>query len=312
MSVNELLLNKLIKVPFEWEITFQDDLFPDDLEIWVLPEALFHQITTKSSTDKTFHEVSDGTGTRPYSSSLVFLHFCRLHPHLFLHPEHRLVELGAGTGLCSLMIAMARRRYFDQISPSKNERMLIPSILLTDGELLSLQIATRNCSLLGLRNDEVNVKLLSWSEDVESIQRIAPLHSFHYVIGTDLLYYRTPIRALIRTAESLLSKSSCSTNAMVNNYELYDGAIFLPALIRSSSIPKDLLDICNELDLMIFLLPIESFYTPTNPMLYNISFLIATRKNATHHPELQKILENTKLYMGINEEQDYEPLPFMS
>jgi Lysine methyltransferase len=313
MNANELLLNKLVKIPIEWDITFQEDFFPNRLEIWVLPETLFHQVTTDSSlAHDDFHNISDGTGTRPYSSSIVFLHFCRLYPNLFVNPEHSLVELGAGTGLCGIMIAKARQRYFSKVSNSNEQSVISPSILLTDGEQLAVQIAKRNCSFLDLTKREVNVEVLTWSEDTKSIQTIAPLHSFHYVVGTDLLYYRTPIRALMITAESLLSKRPCNIETCINDDERYDGAIFLPALIRSTSIPKDLLDICDELNLILYILPIESFYTPTNPMIYNTSFLIATRTDAKLHPDLQRILENANLYTGMNEEQDFEPLPFMS
>lgn len=314
MDKNELL-NSLVKIPIECvhDVDSTESPFPNRIELWGLPEHLFHEVTRSSSS-----HVEDGTGTRPYSGAIVFLQFCHTHPDIFLDRRHRLVELGAGIGACGLALAMARghetecpdNREGSQSTSADSK----PSILLTDGEELTIEIARRNCSLLGLTSGEVDVAVLRWSEDLNEICKVAPLHSFHHVIGTDLLYYRTPARALLTTAEALLAKQHENVSAL-NESEFsmsYEGAIFLPAIIRSPSLGDELVEVCRDLNLSVLIVPIESFYVPVNPMMYNISFLVVTRKGATLQPALQDALRDARPFDPHEESDDDDiVLPFL-
>jgi hypothetical protein len=306
---NDELLNHLVKVPIQLlDDGRNDDSFVDRIELWALPEPVFHEVT-KSSCD----HVVDGTGTRPYSGAMVFLQFCRAYPDMFVNETYRLVELGAGIGACGVMLAMARRGGGRQHVQDKqnvhdsNE----PTILLTDGEPLTVEIARRNCALLGLTQAEIDVRVLQWSEDSEQIRKVARLHSFHHVIGTDLLYYRTCPRALLATAEALLAKEH-ETSSESSDRVSSEGAIFLPALVRTPSLADDLVTICNDLNLIVHILPIESFYVPVNPILYNVSFLIVTRKGATLEPALCNALRNARLFDPHEDTDDDAPLPLFS
>jgi hypothetical protein len=293
------LLNSLIKIPIELEGDASADCFADRIELWGLSEQAFEEVTRSSC-----NHVVDGTGTRPYDGALIFLQFCRAYPNIFLDQEHRLVELGAGIGVCGLMLAMARKRkqQEEELEPSSE-----PSIFLTDGEALTVEIARRNRSLLGLTPEELDVTVLQWSEDSQETRKIARLHSFQHVIGTDLLYYMTPARALLITAEALLARQLDSTSAAND-----EGAIFLPAIIRTPSLSHEVVDICRDLNLTVHILPIESFCSPSNPFLYNLSFLIITRQGAVLQPALQEALDKARLFDPNEDSDDDAHLPFSS
>ena len=303
---NNELLNSLVKIPVECDHADSSaSPFPNRVELWGLPEHLFHEVTMSSS-----DRLEDGTGTRPYSGATVFLQFCHVHPNIFLDRRYRLVELGAGIGACGLVLALGRRQGSqcpDELESSQPDSIdSQPSILLTDGEKLTTEIARRNCSLLGMASGEVDVAILRWSEDLNEICKIAPLHSFNHVIGTDLLYYRTPARALLTTAEALLAKQG-------DNNISTEGAIFMPAIIRSPSLGDELVEVCRDLNLTVLIVPIEAFYLPDNPILYNISFLVVTRKGANLQPALQDALRDARPFNPHEESDDDDiMLPFSS
>ena len=311
------LLRSLVKIPIEWDdklSSTEHDCFPKCIELWGLPEHLFHKLTNSSCNSK---HIEDATGTRPYSGALVFLEFCRVYSSVFLDQQYRLVELGAGIGTCGLILALAKRNAqtlmprpgTQLVSPSCNNSA--PGILLTDGEKLATQIAQRNATLLGLSPREVLVDILRWTEDVQEIQKIASLHSFHYVVGTDLLYYRSPARALITTAEALLAKQdkySPSQHGIVESLP-YEGAIFLPAIIRTPLLAQEIIDVCSDLNLEIQVLPIESFYQPINPMMYNVSFLVVSRKGVDLHPALAAALRDAHPFTANEDSDNEEILP---
>ena len=134
---NDELLNHLVKVPIQlFDDERNDDCFVDRVELWALPEQVFHEVT-KSSCD----HIVDGTGTRPFSVAMAFLQFCRAYPDIFLNEAYRLVELGAGIGACGVMLAMARRGGGTQPPHDKQDMHLSTepteaSVLLTEPSIL--------------------------------------------------------------------------------------------------------------------------------------------------------------------------------
>jgi 2-polyprenyl-3-methyl-5-hydroxy-6-metoxy-1,4-benzoquinol methylase len=141
-----------------------------------LPESSFHQLTRQ--TDR------DHTGTRPYLGSIAMCHFIkRFGDELVGNASSRLtqvVELGAGVGLCGKYLA----RKFPACQ-----------VTTTDGEDLVLEIARRNA--INLAN--LTVQKLRWSVVPGELQ--LDHNSFDLIVGTDLLYYRTDVKALMSTID---------------------------------------------------------------------------------------------------------------
>jgi hypothetical protein len=67
-SSRDELLQSLNKISIELGGT-------DVFQLLALPEAVFHEVTSSSSSNQTGTGIADGTGTRPYSASIALLHF---------------------------------------------------------------------------------------------------------------------------------------------------------------------------------------------------------------------------------------------
>jgi hypothetical protein len=104
-----------------------------------------------------------------------------------------------------------------------------------------------------------------------------------------------PARALLTTAKAVLAKQGGNISAQ-NGNELslsYEGAIFLPVIIRSPSLgDEELVEVCRDLSSTVLIVPIESFYAPVNPMMYNLTFLVVRHNGANLQLALQDVLRD--------------------
>ena len=252
-------------------------------------------------------EILDGTGTRPYSSSKAFLYFLEtFFEDIFVVAEEEaeedgvikgssVIELGAGIGACSLYLFQLLLHHQHCYSVQRRDH----SILVTDGEALTVEILKRNvekqCFVVhrhrGDNDDDdqdnkinkattttprVVVQKLQWSKDMDYIaqqllgnSKKYSLHSFDFVIGTDLLYYKTDADELIATIHALLCHDK-------------PGLVFLPGLIRSSDLPDRLIVACQQFDLELMVLDLTKFITQEQDLAgvagwYNIHFFVLKR-----------------------------------
>jgi hypothetical protein len=286
---------------------------PLDVHMWALPEQDFHTLTSRREEGS-----GDGTGMRPYSGAVAFLQFVRAFPNVFGNSTSSSVDLGAGIGACGLLLAkMQSQATAEQKLESTSSSLLDnwdharrPRIVVTDGEELAVETIKRNRELFGLGPDDVQVCKLLWSDDPKQIAKqldddhrsssssncSTSLYSvdetkiprFTYVIGTDLLYYRSDARVLLATAVALLDTS------IVDG----DGAIFLPAIIRSANLADDLVKAAHDFGFEASTSRLRSFVPKADLQLisgwYNLDFLILTRKGATLQPALKCAMESCK------------------
>lgn len=269
MPSRDELLQSLNKISIELgkDVVFQ---------LLALPEGVFHSVNSSSSQKAT--GIADGTGTRPYSSSIAFLYFIRAYGQALL--EGPAIELGGGIGACGLYLAMYRQEEERREAAKKSPH----GIVITDGEPMAVEIARRNRSLLGLSRHDVGIRRLHWSTDPIEITRQlvddhnsaqddnAPLpislkNKFRYVIGTDVLYFRTDATALVATVDTLLAE---------------DGVAFLPCIIRATHLPDQLLQAATERRLEVSTIQLERFVKEEDLEYivgwYNIQFLVVQRK----------------------------------
>lgn len=246
------------------------------IQLFALPEKEFHNATLSSQPNS---PSSDFTGTRPYSGAIAFILFSRAFPNVFQGCD--IIELGGGIGACGLLLAK------EQQNPGR--------IVITDGEPAVVSISKLNRDLLfgnqGRKNESVDCCVLRWSERVEDIttqlssldEGVRGSTKFKFVIGSDLLYYKTDPTALISTASYLLD-DECDQQ----------GAIFLPALIRSATLGSDVLALAHSRGFEVYTLKIKKF-VPERQLesiiaWYNITFMVLTRKGKPLLPELQQAL----------------------
>jgi len=258
LSEMDDLLQNLVQISIELG---EDDVF----QLFALPETTFHKVT--SSSNETV--VADGTGTRPYSASIAFLHFIKAFGHLL--DGASVIELGGGIGACGLYLAHRQR------SSSR--------IVITDGEPIAVEIAKRNRSFLNL--SQVDIRRFLWSTDPNEIRRQLvddendESLQVQYVIGTDLLYYKTDAVVLMATIDALLAK---------------DGVAFLPGIVRSLTLPDQLVQAASKHGLEITTLQLELFVDEPNlesiVSWYNIQFLTVVRRECVLPEALKEVLES--------------------
>jgi hypothetical protein len=260
----------------------EDEKDKTPIQLLGLPEKEFHRVTASSASPSDESEF-DGTGTRLYSGAKAFIRFSRTFPKIF--DDCDIIELGAGIGACGLLLA--------------KQQTTKGRVVVTDGEPVTVEIAKQNRELLfGLKPEECNhdsklvhCQLLKWSEIPDQVieqlsdvpSRVASISegpTFKYVIGTDLLYFKTDVKALVATALALLGNS-----------EKEQGAIFLPALIRAAALGERLVELAAIHSLEISTLNIRQFtaeeHLESMVGWYNIHFLVLTRIGASLHPELE-------------------------
>jgi hypothetical protein len=288
MPSRDELLQSLNKISIELG---KDEVF----QLLALPEAVFHMVNSSSSQQDT--DIADGTGTRPYSASVAFLYFIRAYGHSLV--EGPAIELGGGIGVCGLFLAKYRQEKEQQEGQQTTAKDSPNSIVVTDGEPMAAEIARRNRSLLGLSRHDVDIRRLLWSNDPKEITRqlfdndgsiqddddasmsLSLKNKFRYVIGTDLLYYRTDASALMATVDTLLAD---------------DGVAFLPCIIRATYLPDQLLQAASERSLEVSKIQLERFVKEEDLECivgwYNIQFLVVQRKGRVLTEKLREALES--------------------
>jgi Methyltransferase domain len=194
------------------------------------------------------------------------------------------IDIGGGIGVCGLYLAKHRQLQEREHEPA-SETKSSPSIFITDGEPMAVEIVRRNRSLLGFSRYYVDIRRLLWSTDPKEITRqlvdpnnwqhddntsltLSLKKKFRYVIGTDLLYYKTDATALVSTIDTMLAEDG--------------GVAFLPCIIRSTLLPEQLLQAATELSLELSTIQLELFVKEEDLESivgwYNIKFLIVQRK----------------------------------
>jgi 2-polyprenyl-3-methyl-5-hydroxy-6-metoxy-1,4-benzoquinol methylase len=245
-------------------VQIQVDLPSKDAEsfsLFGLPELLFHRLTRDTE--------NDHTGSRPYSGSLAMCMFIkRFGADIFGLGTAKVVELGAGIGVCG--VYLARQHPSCQVT-------------ITDGQDLVLEIATKNASAL----PNTAVQKLVWSADPIDID--LPHHAFDLIMGSDLLYYQTDADVLVSTINTLLS---------------VNGLALLPATIRSPNLPEDLRVAAAKYNLSLTSISLEAFLEPRELEAYfgwwNMTFLVLQRKGVTCSPSIQAVLK-------ASHQRDYDP-----
>jgi predicted nicotinamide N-methyase len=230
------------------------------VELYALPETSFHEATASSNADHVF----DGTGTRPYSGCIAFLQFAQAFPEIFKQSNLNVLELGGGIGVCGLLLA----KYYEAAS-----------VVMTDGEPMALEIAKKNRQRLGVEKN-AQVQRLLWDVDSSKImdQLLGRQQSFDYVVGSDLLYYKTDAQALFATIAS-----TCQT------------AAFLPAIVRSQELLHQIFELAETYGFTVRTLKVSRFLSENHMdaivAWYNIRFLVLLKKGVRLPDELLSAME---------------------
>ncbi|RPB17620.1 S-adenosyl-L-methionine-dependent methyltransferase [Morchella conica CCBAS932] len=102
-----------------------------------------------------------------------------------LREYNRVLELGAGTGLVSIVAA----------------RLGAPKVLATDGDSMVCEALAKNVHLSGV-SETVTVRKRLWGDEIEMDE------DFDLVVGADVTYDATVISYLIKELEQLFAKNS--------------------------------------------------------------------------------------------------------
>ena len=116
-----------------------------------------------------------------------------LNQFLFAQPDRvrgkRVVELGAGLGVVSIML----------------EKMGgCAQILATDGCPDTVDLFRKNAKGAGCRADVLSSKELMWGEGQEEDK---DLHSFHVILAADVIYERAAVVPLLKSMDALLCRN---------------------------------------------------------------------------------------------------------
>jgi predicted nicotinamide N-methyase len=148
---------------------------------------------------KTARTDPDLTGQILWPGCTLLLHWLDRNVDLF--QDKRSVELGAGTGICSLFVA----RYGQPLS-----------ILATDGSSPVIELVTRNVNFHKL-SESVSCCEMKWtSEDVSSV--IAKFGQFDFVIGSEIAYDESCIQSLVDSVKSLLNDTGRFVIGHIDRY----------------------------------------------------------------------------------------------
>jgi tRNA A58 N-methylase Trm61 len=173
------------------------------------------------------------------------------------------LELGGGIGACGLLLAKHHEA---------------ASIVVTDGEPMALEIAKKNRQRLGVEKN-AQVQQLLWNVDSSKVMdQLGRQHSFDYVVGSDLLYYKTDVHALFATIAS-----TCQT------------AAFLPAIVRSQELPHRIFELAETYGFTVKTLEVSRFisekHMDTIVAWYNIRFFVLLKKGVRIPNELVSAME---------------------
>ncbi|KAK1222138.1 hypothetical protein PQX77_015066 [Marasmius sp. AFHP31] len=126
----------------------------------------------------------------------------RLCQILFSSSPRKMIELGAGTGIVSLVLSALRHGLLTSISDSKQERNCIITTDLPSAMPLLEHNISRNLHLYPDSRPQANV--LDWDEDLPECIRML-LDNLDVIIMADVTYNTSSFPALIRTLSSLVS-----------------------------------------------------------------------------------------------------------
>ena len=242
---------------------------------------------------------SDSTGTRLYAGGHVGIRFIRYLlnsascNHIFDTVESlRVIELGCGVGIVSLLSFLPRRYFLsDRIS----------KIILTDGFSEVAKIAELNYNTIkseysGIINDNIEVltEKLQWGNKENIIQLIDSVNdgkNFDIVIGTDLMYYNVNVTELLDTVLALI---------------LPDGIMIHAHHFRVDGTKRKVIDYFTAIGWNTLEISIEEFIESNelinHPEWYKVNVCISACNDKiqllqTQHP-------NWRIFNSFDEEED--------
>eukprot|EP00656_Telonema_subtile_P039576 TRINITY_DN44672_c0_g1_i2.p1 TRINITY_DN44672_c0_g1~~TRINITY_DN44672_c0_g1_i2.p1 ORF type:complete len:402 (-),score=104.91 TRINITY_DN44672_c0_g1_i2:235-1440(-) len=183
--------------------------------LWILPipdedgDALDHRLAAvleyhdaliKAAPAECAEHDGDLTGQMLWHGSNVLCKYLDTSHGRNAVKRRRVVELGAGAGLCGLIAAEAGAE----------------SVVLTDGNTLAVNLAERNVK----GNEKVRATRLDWGAGPHLDAYIAEYGQCDVLMGTDSTYDLTFIEPLFQTARALLQGS--------------DGVLFLGFICRGT------------------------------------------------------------------------------
>jgi predicted nicotinamide N-methyase len=151
-------------------------------------------------------------------------------------------------------------------------------------------LARRNCQ--GLPN-VVAIQQLVWNEDPEYNYNFS--RPFDILVGTDLLYYKTDANVLMATIHALLA---------------VDGIAFLPGIIRTPTLPAELLEAASKYGFHLTQLDLEAFINEKQLQCiggwYTITFLVVQRQDRTNDVDekLAKALLKCRQRIYVDEDEE--------
>jgi predicted nicotinamide N-methyase len=147
---------------------------------------------------KTSRTDPDLTGQILWPGCTLLMHW--LDRHIAEFHGKSVIELGAGTGICSLFIAKHEQ-------PSQ--------ILATDGSMPVIDLITQNITFHQL-SSLVKSSQMKWTPD--DIQRVNTFGPFDFVIGSEIAYDESCIEDLVQTVAALLGDSGRFVIGHIDRY----------------------------------------------------------------------------------------------
>jgi predicted nicotinamide N-methyase len=138
----------------------------------------------------------------------------------------RVLELGSGAGLPGLLVSHYAKR-----------------TVLTDHNKIVLELLQKNISINNLQ--KCDCRLLEWANE-NHLQQLEP-NSFDFIIGSDIVFWRDSIPALLITVDRLLSLSP-------------KAQFILSYQSRALSTENFLFDKAKQMGFASQFVPLESFY----------------------------------------------------